>query len=84
MLNLNWTGAKILIRNSQGKYGSNLEAIDTKLFIKQDSFFFEINIHTDEVQNPISFYNKITNVARSSCGATDRFYVFQQLNLTTY
>lgn len=83
MLNLNWTGAKILIRNSQGKYGSNLEAIDTKLFIKQDSFF-EINIHTDEVQNPISFYNKITNVARSSCGATDRFYVFQQLNLITY
>lgn len=31
-------GAKILIKNSQEKYGSNLEAIDTKLFIKQDVF----------------------------------------------
>lgn len=31
-------GEKILIKNSQGKYGSNLEAIDTKLFIKQNFF----------------------------------------------
>ena len=75
-------GAKIPIRNSQGKYGSNLEAIDTKLFIKQD--FFEINTHTDEVQHPISFYIKITNVARPSYGDTDRFSIFQQLNLITY
>lgn len=76
MLNLNWMGAKIPIRNSQG---CNWHKIIHK------TGFFEINTHTDEVQHPISFYIKITtNVARPSCGATDRFSVFQQLNLITY
>lgn len=76
MLNLNWTGAKILIRNSEGKYGSNLEAIDTKLFIKQDSFFLRLTSTLMGSRTQYLFNNKITNVARPSCGALTDFLFF--------
>jgi hypothetical protein len=39
-------GAKLLIKNSQGKYRSNLEATDKRSLIKQDGF--QISIHTEE------------------------------------